>query len=83
MKVIGFIALACLGFAILRAAFVVVLVAYIGLLLLSLIRHPQETFGIMVLWGTVALLDRHPLVALAVVGGVWLLARQKKVSHGG
>lgn len=55
MRIIGYILAGCVAVAVLRAAFAVLMLAYLGALTIGLWTRPKETVGLIAIFVLIAL----------------------------
>jgi hypothetical protein len=74
MRWLGFILVACLAIALLKAT-VIVLLIVLGLMTVwGVLFRPVETFGFVALLGFMSLLEQRPIAVLVLIGLLGLVA---------
>lgn len=72
MRLFAFFLAACVALAVLRAAILVIILAYVFLLALGLVFEPERTLGFLLFCGLWALAGAHPL--FTVIAGLLAFA---------
>lgn len=80
MRSLGFLVAICIAMAALKAAAAVLVLAVIAMIIFSALIQPQQTFGCLMLFLCIGIIERHPLIAIPALAGlaaVGLLAEKK------
>ena len=81
MRIIGFILVASLALAVLKAALAVALVIYLGLLVVAAITRPAELSAFLGFYALCYLLQAHTLAALGMFAATCLIAALSKARN--
>ena len=78
MRSLGFLVAICIAMAALKAAAMVLVLAVIAMIIFSALIQPQQTFGCLMLFLCVGIIERYPGPSLLFIGGLVLIGAWSK-----